>query len=163
MTQFLKKDEVQLLNGGYLSNSTGHPVFNKDFVHAQKRAEYVVEFANLAKTKDFKGKKADSLVDLKREVSEKLYNKEITEFVKKPTEVEHLLTDKLKQEALSFLDFHVETSKVTKINIFLQEFNVLRDFENHGLFFESDIVKLNRLYTLEEVIDAVQSTIDLID
>jgi len=160
--QFLKSTDLQLLNGGYLSNKTGNPVSNQEFLSAQKHAEYVVTFANLAKGKDFKGKKADSIEDLKKELNDLLFSKNVTEFVKKPTSVERPITAQLKEEAMSFLNFHTETEKVDKINKFLQQFNVLKEFEDFGLFFDDEIVKLNKIYTLQEVVDAVTQTIDLV-
>jgi hypothetical protein len=162
MKTFLKKDNLQLLNGGYLSDAAGNPVFNQQFVDTQKHAEYVVEFARLAKTKDFKGKKADSLADLKKELAEMLDGSKIKEFVKKPETVVRPITDKLKEEAMSFLNFNEQSDKTTKINNFLQQFLILSEFEEFGLFFDADIVKLNKIYTMQDVIDAVTETIDLV-
>lgn len=162
--QFLKKDQVTLANGGYLvkTDENQTPVFNGEFVKVQEHAHYVVQFANLAKTKDFRGKKADTLEDLKRELSVLLDNNKAIEFVKAPTAVSRELTDKLKEEALSFLDYHSASEKVAKINVFLQQFKLLNEFETFGLFFQDDVVKLNKIYTLQEVIDAVTATIDLV-
>lgn len=160
--KFLKSNEIQLLNGGYLSDMDKNPIYNKSLVDCLKHAEYVVTFANLAKGKDFKGKKADSIEDLKKELNDLLFSKNVTEFVKKPTSVERPITAQLKEEAMSFLNFHTETEKVDKINKFLQQFNVLKEFEDFGLFFEDEIVKLNKIYTLQEVVDAVTQTIDLV-
>lgn len=159
--QFLKATEVQLVNGGYLSNKEGKPVFNADFVNAQKHAEYVITFAEVAKTKDFKGKKADSLADLESEVNQMLRAKQKT-FVAKPTTVEKTLTNQLAQEAMAFMSFQENSGKVDKINTFLQQFTVIDEFETFGLFFEEDIVKLNKIYTMEEVVTAVTEVIDLL-
>jgi len=159
--QFLKATEVQLVNGGYLSNKEGKPVFNQDFVNAQRHAEYVVTFAQLARTKDFKGKKADSLADLESEVNQMLKAKQKT-FVAKPTAVEKTLTHQLAQEALAFMTFEENSGKVDKINTFLQQFAVLDEFETFGLFFGEDIVKLNKIYTMEEVVASVTEVIDLL-
>lgn len=159
--QFLKVSDVSLQNGGYLSNTEGAPVSNSEFVAAQKRAEYVVTFARLAKGKDFKGKKADSLDELRAEVTKALSQQSV-KFVEAPTAPERTLTDNLAAEALKFMDFKAQESKVEKVNQFLQEFTVLHDFETFGLFFESEIVKLNKIYTLEEIKNAVLETIELL-
>jgi hypothetical protein len=160
--QFLKKADLQLANGGYLSNSEKNPVFNAEFVTAQKHAEYIVTFAQMAKGKDFKGKKADSLDELKAKVSKMVEGSQVTEFVAKPKTVNRPTGDKLAKEALDFISFQADTSKVEKINAFLQQFKVLGEFEEFGLFFEEEIVKLNKIYTMKEVIDAVTETIDLV-
>ncbi len=159
--QFLKSADIQLLNGGYLSNKEGQPVNNEQFVKAQKHAEYVVTFATLAKGKDFTGKKADSLSDLEAEVKALLATKQKT-FVSKPTEVKKPLTAQLAEEAMAFMTFQENSGKVDKINSFLQQFEVLDEFFEFGLFFESDIVKLNKIYTMKEVVDAVTEVIDLL-
>lgn len=159
--QFLNSKQVQLLNGGYLSSMEGNPVYNEQFVKAQKHAEYVVTFATLAKGKDFTGKKADSLSDLEAEVKALLATKQKT-FVSKPTEVKKPLTAQLAEEAMAFMTFQENSTKVDKINEFLQQFTVLAEFEEFGLFFESDIVKLNKIYTMEEVTKAVSEVIDLL-
>ena len=160
--QFLKKDQIQLVNGGYLSNPDGNPVYNHSFVVAQQHAEYIVTFAELAKKKDFVGKKADSLEDLRKEVQKALTSNTKT-FVEKPKAVTKPTHEKLASEALAFINFQESASKVDKINNFLQQFTVLDEFEQFGLFFEEDIVKLNNLYSMEDVIKAVTETIDLLD
>lgn len=163
MKNFIKKDELQLINGGYLSNLEGNPVYNKAFVDLQKSADYIVNYAKLAKTKDFVGKKADTLASLELEVRELLSKSKAIEFVSRPETVKRPTTDKLKLEALSFMTFQENSSKVDKINKFLQQFKVLVEFEEFGLFFTEDIVKLNKIYTLEEVVNAVTETIDLLN
>lgn len=160
--QFLKKSEVKLLNGGYLSNGGGDPIYNYEFVRAQQSAEYIVEFAKAAKGKNFKCEKIDSLADVKAEVMKAIDAKRTTSFVDKPKEIKRPTTDKLAEEALAFVKFEEDSSRADKINNFMQQFTVLKDFEDHGLFFEPEIVKLNELYSLEDVINAVTETIDLL-
>lgn len=161
MKQFLKKGQVVLVNGGYLSNDKEAPINNDAFVKAQKHAEYIITFAEMAKGKDFKGKQADSLEELKAAVTKSLADKDVA-FVEKPTEVTKKLSKQLADEAMAFVKYQGEATKVEKINKFLQDFVILKDFEDYGLFFEDGIVKLNKIYTLAEVVTAVQSTIDLI-
>ena len=64
---------------------------------------------------------------------------------------------------MAFMKFTESSSKVEKINSFLQQFAILNEFENYGLFFEEDIVKLNKIYTMAAVIAAVTETIELLD
>ena len=163
MSTFLKKGELELINGGFLSDKKGNPVTNEEFVKLQQHAEYIVTFAKFSKGKDFKGKKADSLQNLQQEVRDFLYSTKPVEYVSRPEEVAKPVTDSLAKEALAFMDFQESSSRVSKINTFLQRFNLLNDFENFGLFFEQGITKLNKIYTLEEIKTSVVEVIDLLD
>ena len=51
----------------------------------------------------------------------------------------------------------------SKINKFLSQFNIVNEFEEFGLFFDQDIVKLNKIYTIKEITAAVKAVIDLLD
>lgn len=162
MKNFLTKGDLDLVKGGYLVNkSTETPVYNAEFVRLQERAEYLVTFAQVAKGKNFNAVKVDNIEDVKNEVSKLLEQKNVT-YVSKPETVEMPMTSKLKEEAMSFINFKSEGSNVDKVNNFLQEFNTLKEFEEFGLFFREGVVKLNKIYTLEEVVEAVKSTIDLV-
>lgn len=164
MKKFLKSSEIALVSGGYLSVKDAKeltPVSNAAFVAAQKHAEYIVTFASMAKGKDFKGKKADCLADLQSAVKDALSAKDRS-YVSKPKKVAKKLSQQLADEAMAFMNFEKDTTKVEKINAFLQQFNILAEFEEFGLFFDEEIVKLNKIYTMEEVVAAVESTIDLL-
>jgi len=160
--QFVKNSELSLENGGYLTFK-GNPVNNSAFVVAQQRAEYVVTYAKLAKGKNFVTHKADSLINLQNEVNAELNKNKPTTFISTPTLIEIPFTTQLKVEAYAFMNFQDNILKTDKINQFLQEFVVLADYEQFGLFFEEDIVKLNKIYTLQEVIEAVTEVIDLLN
>lgn len=162
MKTFLKSADLQLLNGGYLSDSKGNPVYNADFVAMQQHAEYIVTFASVAKGKNFEVKKVDSLSDVVAEVAALMSKNKPTQFVTKPEHSATPLTDKLKDEALAFINSTKVGSKIDKINDFLQQFVTLKEFEEFGLFFESDVVKLNKIYTVAEITDAVTECIDLL-
>ena len=160
---FVKKEELTLVNGGYVVTGKNEtPVYNEQFITVQKHAEWVVTFAEKAKGKDFVGKQADSIADVKAEVIKALASKGV-EYVKGPKNVKQDLTEKLKEEALAFIKFQGESSKTEKINKFLQQFNVIQEFEEFGLYFEEDICKLNKIYTIEEIVAAVTSVIDVIE
>ena len=160
---FVKKDELMLKNGGYVVTGKNEtPVYNEQFIAVQKHAEWVVTFAEKAKGKDFVGKQADSIADVKAEVMKALASKGV-EYVKGPKNVKQDLTEKLKEEALAFIKFQGESSKAEKINKFLQQFNTLNEFSEFGLYFTEDICKLNKIYTIEEVVNAVTEIIDLLD
>jgi hypothetical protein len=162
MKQFLKKGQVQLINGGYVVNEKEEPVTNQDFIKAQEHAHYVVTFAEKAKGKDFKGKEADSLAALQNEVFEALYGKKAKTYVSAPKKPVEELGDKLREEALSFINFQSDKEKIDKINIFLNKFNVIAEYEEFGLFFDQGIVKLSKIYTVKEITKAVESVIELL-
>lgn len=160
---FVKKEELALVNGGYVVTGKNEtPVYNEQFITVQKHAEWVVTFAEKAKGKDFVGKQADSIADVKAEVIKALANKGV-EYVKSPKKVKQDLTEKLQEEALAFIKYQGESSKAEKINKFLQQFNIIQEFEEFGLYFEEDICKLSKIYTIEEIVKAVTEVIDLID
>lgn len=163
MKEFLTKEEVFVVKG-YLSSNEKKvvPVSNTAFVNAQKHAEYVVTFAEKAKGKDFVGKKADSIADLKAEVSKELTKGDV-KYVSEPKEVVKKLHTQLAEEALAFVNYDKKLSTVNKVNKFLQQFNVIQEFEEVGLFFEQDITKLNKIYTIEEIVKAVESVIEILD
>ena len=161
MKKFLKSAELQLINGGYLSTTDGSPVTNSEFITAQKRAEYVITFAKHAKNKDFVGKKSDCLATMIKEVNAELATKK-TSYVALPKKAEKKLANQLADEAMAFMKFEENTSKVEKMNNFLQEFNTIHEFEEFGLFFDDGIVKLNAIYTMKELVNAVEQTIEIL-
>ena len=164
MNTFVKSTELKLVNGGYLViGKENIPVNHPEFAVAQKHAEYIIAFAKAAEGKDFKGKKADSLEELKALVTSSLYEKKTIEFVAKPKKVTKPLQDKLAKEALAFMDFGKEEDKVDKINTFLSRFEIIHEFEEFGLYFEQSITKLNNIYTMAEITKAVTDTIGLLD
>ncbi len=85
------------------------------------------------------------------------------EYVKGPKAVSKPTHKLLEDEALAFINFGKETSKVDKVNTFLSSFNIINEFEEHGLFFDQGIVKMNKIYTMKQIIDAVTEVIDLLD
>lgn len=161
MKKFLKKAELQLVNGGYVTDKKGIPVTNEEFIKAQLAAEYIITYSQIAEKKDFVGKKADTIDSVVAETNELLYNKKI-KFVETPEEIARPVQNSLMLEALSFISFQKDVSKTDKINEFMQQFIVLKDFEEFGLFFEEGIVKLNKIYTVEEITEAVVKSIDLL-
>lgn len=160
---FVKKDELKLVNGGYVVLTNDEtPVSNLEFIKAQKYAEYIVEFANEAKGKDFVGKKPDSLQDVRDKVRLKVDGNKDKKYIESSSAPKMDITKKLEKEALDFIKFSATKGNTDKVNSFLQSFNVINEFEEFGLFFEKDIVKLSRIYTMKEVIDAAKAVVDLV-
>lgn len=157
---FLKKGEVSLINGGYISNPEGTPVSNYAFYAAQKHAHYLITLAGLAKDKDFTGKAADSFSDLVKEASRLVSEDTVIEFVSAPSEVKVPTMDKLKAEALKMMEFEESKDVNKKVNEYLQQFKVIHEFETFGLFFVEDIQKLSKIYTMDDIVAAVTALID---
>jgi hypothetical protein len=162
--QFLTKDQVEVNKAGYLvKKGETTPIYNEEFVNLQKAAEYVVLFAEMSKTKDFVGKKADNFEAFGEEVTKQFNLQNKKEYISKPTRPKTELTSKLQKEALSFISFKEEESKIDKINEYLERFSLLFDFEEFGLYFnDSEIVKLNKIYTTEEIKTAITISSELV-
>lgn len=166
MSQFLNSNEITIQNG-YLSAlvkgaKKPTPIFNADFVSAQEKAEYIVLFAKCAANKNFTSRRADSVEDVRREVANMLAAK-ATVYVTAPEKAVTPVTDSLAKEALAFMDFHEGSSRIKKVNDFMQQFQVLTDLEDNGLFFtETQVVKMNKIYSVKDILTAVNSCIDLL-
>lgn len=164
---FLEATEVAVVKG-YLSkvDESGKvvPVYNKAFVDAQKQAEWVVLFAEKIKGKDFVGKAPDDVESIKRKVTNLVNKKENVKYVESPKAKKGKLHKQLAEETLKWFKDTENSKKTAKINQFLQRFNAIKEFEEIGLFFEDNIVKLNKIYTIEEIVTAVNTEgfIDLI-
>jgi hypothetical protein len=154
--EFIKKTDLSLKNGGYLSNKDGVPVYNDQFVNAQHRAHYIVELAHATKGKDYVGKKADSFLTTVSEVVEGINATQTIKYAKEVKAPVRELQDKLAQEAMAWIKFDSASSTSKRINEAMQQFNIIKDFEDFGLFFSSDIVKLPVIYTIEEILEAVE-------
>ena len=90
MKVFVKKAELELKNGGYLtSTETGKPVNHNGFVTAQRQAEYIVKFAEMAKGKTFEAGPVDCLMSLKAKVMEEISGKKEVKYIKSPKEVKN--------------------------------------------------------------------------
>jgi len=162
--QFIKVGELKLIGSGYLVNSKEEPVTNTEFVSAQKQAEFVVVLAEKAKGKDFKGKDADSMQALKNEVWNLLNGNKVKAYIDAPEKPKATIGDKLKAEAMDFINYDKNTEKIGKVNKFLNQFNSISEYEEFGLYFgqPDQPVKLNKIYTIAEIVKAVESVIDLL-
>lgn len=160
---FLENSELTLTKG-FLSQKGVKNGFvtNADFEKAQERAHYVITFAAVAKGKKLVSDKVTTLDEIKAEV-EKLLSKKDTCYFEKPVEVVGKITQQMKDEALAFVQYGEDLAKNCKLNKFMQDFNVIDEFESTGLFFEEGISpKLDKIYTVKEIKKAVESCVDLL-
>ncbi len=157
---FVKKGELSVVNGanggGYLvTGEKQTPVYHQEFVTLQQEAHYLVSLAKKVKDVDFTGKKATTFAEVVESVKKELASKART-YVTVPTEVARPTTDLLAKEALSWLNYQKEGSKAEKVNRLMQKFNTIAEQEEFGLYFsDNQIVKLDGLYSLAQITEAV--------
>ena len=157
-SNFKTVKEVVIAKGGYLADAKSNkPVSNKDFVHAQLRAHRLVSIAAKMKGKNFKATKIHSIHAIVKEVEAELSATRTEEFVSVPKVKKGKLTQQLADEAAAFVNGAVEANKAKNLNNKLQEFIVINDFETTGLFFTSKISKLEKIYTMKEIIAAAET------
>lgn len=149
--QFIKANEIQLLNGGYVSDLSGKPIYNPDFIYEQRKAKYLHLLSEKVKGKNFESVPVESFEELVREVKDDIKKSKLVNYVPTPAEPKRKIHDALTQESLSWLKFQEEKRDNEKINSFLQHFNAIYEFEKFGLFFEERIVKLEKIYTIKEI------------
>lgn len=154
--KFLKNNELALVNGGYLTTKEGNtPVNHEEYVQLQKEAHYLVNLANTVRATDFEVKDVITFDSVVKQVTEKL-NDEKRTYVNAPEAAKTPTLDKLQKEALAWLGNKADEGKVEKLNRIMQKFNIIAEFEEFGLYFSTDkIVKLQALYTLEQIVEAV--------
>lgn len=152
--KFLKNNELQLVNGGYLV--TGEtPVNHTEYVNLQKEAHYLVNLANTVRATNFEVKEAITFDQVVKQVTLGLNNEKRT-YVDAPKATATPTLDKLQKEALAWLGNKENEGKTEKLNRIMQKFNIIAEFEEFGLYFSTDkIVKLQALYTLEQIVEAV--------
>lgn len=156
MSTFVKKDQLGLVNGGYLVITQGEKaVTNEKFVDLQVQAHYLVTLAGKVKGSNFKATEVANFAELKRKVSEEIEKEEVVSYKSKSEKPALEVTDALQKEALKWLDYQNETSVVDQVNQSMQKFNLLKEFEEYGLFFNDGIVKLKKIYTTAEIVEAV--------
>lgn len=160
---FKKQGEVQLVNGGYLSDSENNPIHNEEFVQAQVRAHRLVSIANEMKGKTFVTKEATDIHALINEVDKKLNSTSVESFIKVPEVKKGKTTLALEKEALAFIESKDNASLAEKINGKLQEFKIVKEFEDFGLFFDKGIVKLEKIYSVEEITEAATTVYSVLD
>ena len=153
--KFLNKETVVVNAAGYLVDDKGTPVNHEEFVKLQVEANYLITLAGKVKVADFKGKAPDSYQAIVQQVAKELAQNQVT-YVSKPETVDTPITNQLQAEALAWLENKGGEAKAEKINRIMQKYNTLKDFQDFGLYFTDGIVKLPKIYTVEEILEAVK-------
>lgn len=155
---FLKKNELALVNGGYMvQKSDNKPVYHKGFWEAQREAYILSLIAEKVSKADFNGKKADTIEDILKMVSDQVNSEKEVEYTDPVESPATPTIDKLQKEALSWLNHQPDKELNEQINSEMQKFNIINEFEKFGLYFgEGNIVKLNKIYTVSEILEFVK-------
>lgn len=159
--KFVKSGDATLNKGGYLVDAQDQPVNHTDFVEAQIKAHRVITLASLAKGKTFDTVQGYSKAQLMADLNEALSVKNYT-YVDTPQAPVQTINNQLAEEALAFMKYGKEKQKADRVNEYMQAFNTLSDYESFGLYFTEGLVKLTKVYTLEEIKNAVTEVIDLV-
>ena len=161
--QFLKLNEISLNPAGYLvATETNKPVNHKEFAEQQKRAHYVCSLAIAIKDKNFKPCKVDNLDEIARKVQADIDSTDVTNYVTAPEKPTSKVQEELVQFALDFASYGDKKEQTDKINTFMQTFNAINGVQSVGDYFSEGLVKLNKIYTIEEILAAVRINIEKI-
>lgn len=161
--EFLELKDLELNKAGYLvSKASKKPVTHAAFVAEQNNAHYTVELAKAIKGKTFKCGKTDDLEAIKKEVRDAISAKAVREFVPTPEKPVSKVNDELVKFALDFDKYNYQKSEVTKINSIMAEFSTIDGVESVGDYFSEGLVKLNKIYTCAEILEAVQATAEIL-
>jgi len=161
---FLKLSEVTLNPAGYLvATEANKPVNHKEFVEQQKRAHYVCLLAEAIKDKNFKACKVDDLDAITKQVQAEIDSTSVMSYVTAPTKPISAVNEELVKFALDFASYEDVKVQTEKINTFMQTFNAVRGVEEVGDYFSEGLVKLSKIYSIAEILEAVKINIEKIN
>lgn len=153
--KFLNKELVVVNAAGYLVDDKDTPVNHEEFVKLQVEANYLITLAGKVKVADFKGKAPDSYQAIVQQVAKELAEQKRV-YVEKPEVIAMPITNQLQAEALKWLENKGGEAKAEKINRIMNRFNLIQDWSDFGIYFTEDkIVKLSKLYSVQDILDAV--------
>lgn len=151
--RLLEKKDVQITKG-YLMDTKNQPITNHEFVAAQQKAYYFDILAQNVKKANFETCTPDNWNDIMGKTLAQLQGSAVV--YAESVEVKTPTVDKLEAEALAFLESQIKNENITGLNNEMQQFNIIRDFEEVGLFFTEGVVKLSNIYTISEIIENIK-------
>jgi hypothetical protein len=155
--EFLKSTDLALNPAGYLvGKKSGKPVNHEVFVRQQKAAEYVVKLSEAIKDKNFKCGKVDDLEQIKAEVMAAINAKNTKSYVADPKKPVSKANEELVKYALDFVEYEKTKSDIEKINQLMAQFDVVDAIETVGDYFSEGLCKLNAIYTIDQILEAVK-------
>lgn len=159
--EFLKSTDLALNPAGYLvGKKSGKPVNHDAFVRQQKAAEYVVKLSEAIKDKNFKCGKVDDLEQIKAEVMAAINAKNTKSYVTDPKKPVSKANEELVKYALDFVEYEKTKSDIEKINQLMAQFDVVDAIETVGDYFSEGLCKLNAIYTIDQILEAVKINTD---
>lgn len=160
--EFLNLKQLELNPANYLiSKESGKPVNHAGFVAQQKQAEYIIKLSEAIKGKTFSVNKVDDLAAIKQSVRNAINSTEKS-YVETPVKPTSSVNEELIKFALDFNDYENVKIKTQKINEFMNQFNSINDVETVGEYFEEKVIKLNAIYTIAQILEAVKTNVDLL-
>lgn len=155
--EFLTSKDLKLNPAGYLINkTTNKPVTHADFVSQQKNAEYIVKLADAIKDANFTCGKVDNLEEIKASVMAAINAKNVKEYIAVPSKPVSKANEELVKFALDFVAYEENKSEVEMINKIMAQFDSIEAVESVGEYFSESLIKLNRIYTMAEILKAVK-------
>jgi hypothetical protein len=150
---FLSKSDITLNNGYLVAKGTEKiiPIDNFGFVNAQKSAYELDVLVQTLKEKDFVGRPADSFLSAVEEANVKAKEAFQTTYTVKIDKPVNKLSEQLKEEALNQMKYQTEIETAKKLNQQMQRYCTISQFEEIGLHFKEQVVKLPKIYTIEEI------------
>jgi MinD superfamily P-loop ATPase len=159
--EFLTNQNLSLNKAGYLvSTESKKPVTHVEFVNQQKAAHYLVSLAEAIKDKNFVIGQIDNYAAIKAEVVKSINEATVVQYATAPAEPTSKVLDELIKYATDFDSYHDTKVSVSKINEFMNQFNKINDVEQVGDYFSEGLVKLNKIYTIEEILAAVKIQVE---
>lgn len=155
--EFLKMSELTLNPANYLiSKVSNKPVTHISFVNQQQSAEYIVRLSQAVKGKNFSTGPIDNLQEIKAKVLEEMNSASVKNYVSEPTKPTSKVQDELTEYALNFAKYLENKESSDKINMIMQEYNTISAIEEVGDYFQEGLVRMNKIYTIEEILAAVK-------
>lgn len=159
--EFLKSSELTLNPANYLiSSASNKPVNHPSFVSQQRAADYIVRLAEAVKDKNFTHGKIDDLAAIKSKVKAEMDAASTNNYVEMPNEPKSKVQDELTQHALDFVKYLDQKENAENINKIMQQYNSINDVETVGDYFQEGLVKLNKIYSINEILSAVKIYIE---
>ena len=153
---FITKNDLKLINGGYLVTEHNIPVYHKEFVELQNEAHYLINLAEKVKLANFNEVKPDSFLDLVEKTKNELANTSQVTYVENKKQDDVPTIDTLVKEAINWVNTNNINDKNDKVNHIMQKYNLLNEFETFGLYFSQEtIVKLEKVYTISDILQAI--------
>ena len=111
--------------------------------------------------KTFKAGKLDDLEAIKASVRASMTN-DTKSYVEDPTKPVSKVNDEMVEFALNFAKYEDVKEQNKQINTFMNQFNSINDVESVGDYFSEGVVKLAKIYTVAEILEAVKSNISVL-